>query len=246
MRRLSFALLVACVVTVGVSAHALSQDFGVSLGSSSTPQSWRGPYLGAHVGGAWGSTTASDAGGVNTLDDYWSAAPSGVVAGIQLGYNWQAGALLYGLEGDLGYLGLAGSATTTYVPLGYDTSTSTDSDFYLTLRGRLGVMINQWALYATGGYIGADTTVSILGACDALLVCGAPAISGSNSSFRSGWTLGGGIEGELGGAWTAKVEYLYYDLGSRTVTTNDGSNWTLETDGQLVRAGVNYRFGGGN
>lgn len=252
MRRVGFVLLVAaCATAAGVSAPALSDGAPYEAPSllSPTPQSWRGYYLGAHVGGAWGSTTASDTGGINTLDDYWSAAPSGVVAGIQLGYNWQNGPLLYGLEGDLGYLGLAGSATTTYVPLGYDTSTSTDSDFYLTLRGRLGVIFNQWALYATGGYIGADTTVSILGACDALLVCGTPTVSGSNSSFRSGWTLGGGIEGELGGAWTAKVEYLYYDLGSRTVTTNGGgvsNSWTLDTDGQLVRAGVNYRFGAGN
>jgi outer membrane immunogenic protein len=234
MRRLSFVLFMA--LGMGITGPAVSQDV---VG----PQSWRGLYLGAHVGGAWGSTTAYDYGGVNTLDDYWSAAPSGVVAGMQLGYNWQAGALLYGLEGDLGYLGLAGSATSTYVPLGYDTSTSTDSDFYLTLRGRLGVMINEWALYATGGYIGADTTVSILGACDAQLVCTTPTVTGSNSSFRSGWTLGGGMESALSPGCTAKIEYLYYDLGSRSVTTSDGGNWTLETDGQLVRAGVNYRFG---
>jgi outer membrane immunogenic protein len=255
MRRLSYVVLVACVITVGVHEHARADGYGYEPAPSSTPYSWRGFYLGAHVGGAWGSTDAYDSGGVITLSDYWSAAPSGVVAGLQLGYNWLAGPVLYGLEGDLGYLGLAGSATTTYVPLGYDTSTQTDSDFYLTLRARLGVIINKWALlYATGGYIGTDTTVSILGACDAALVCSTPTVGGSNSSFRSGWTLGGGLEGELGqdmggGAWTAKVEYLYYDLGSTSVTTNIGgaiNTWTLETDGSLVRAGLNYRFGGPN
>jgi outer membrane immunogenic protein len=134
------------------------------------------------------------------------------------------------------------------VPLGYDTSTQTDSDFYLTLRGRLGVIFNQWAFYATGGYIGADTTVSIVEACDGL-VCGPFTVSGSSSSFRSGWTLGGGIEGDLGGPWTAKIEYLYYDLGSTNVTTNVNglvNNWDVQTDGSLVRAGLNYRFGGPN
>lgn len=248
MRRLSFAFFVACCVTVGVSAPALSQDFGISVGNSPATYEWRGLYGGAHVGGAWGSSTAHDTAGINTLNDYWSAAPSGVVAGLQLGYNWQNGPLLYGVEGDLGYLGLAGSAATTYVPLGYDASTHTDTDFYLTLRGRLGVIFNQWAFYATGGYIGADTTVSIVEGCDGILGCGAPfRVNGSNSSFRSGWTLGGGLEAELdGGGWTAKVEYLYYDLGSKTVTTAAGgvtSNWTVETDGSLVRAGLNYRFG---
>jgi outer membrane immunogenic protein len=248
MRRLSFALLVACAigVSVSVSAPALSQDYGVSLGSSPATVGWRGLYGGAHLGGAWGSTTAYDTSGINSLSDYWSAAPSGVVAGLQLGYNWQNGPVLYGVEGDLGYLGLAGSAASTYVPFGYDASTKTDSGFYMTLRGRVGVIMNQWVFYATGGYIGTDTTVSILEACDAV-TCGTQEnISGSNSSFRSGWTLGGGIEGELSPSWTAKVEYLYYDLGSRTVTTHGTggpNNWTIDTDGSLVRAGLNYRFG---
>jgi len=244
MRHLSFALIMSCAIGVCVSAPALSQDYGFD--SSPAAQSWRGLYGGAHLGGTWGSTEARDAGGTVTLNDYWSAAPSGVVAGLQLGYNWQNGPVLYGVEGDIGYLGLAGSATSTYVPLGYDTSTKTDSGFYLTLRGRLGVTFNQWALYATGGYIGADTTVSILGACDALFNCTTGAVSGSNSSFRNGWTLGGGVEGELGARWTAKVEYLYYDLGSTTVTTSGAggtNNWSTDTDGSLVRAGLNYRFG---
>ncbi len=246
MRRLSFVLLVACCVTVGVSARALSQTYGVSLEGTPALHQWQGLYGGAHLGGAWGSSSATDSGGYNTLTDYWSAAPSGVVAGVQLGYNWRNGPVLYGVEGDLGYLGLAGSATTTYVPLGYDASTQTDSGFYMTLRGRLGVIFNQFAFYATGGYIGADTTVSIVEECGGVLCTNPFVVDGSNSSFRSGWTLGGGIEGDLGGPWTAKVEYLYYDLGSRNITTNVNgltNTWNAQTDGSLVRAGLNYKFG---
>jgi outer membrane immunogenic protein len=221
------------------SATAQGQEYPPALG-------WEGLYMGAHVGGAWGSTEANGAGGAVVLNDYWSSAPSGVVAGLQLGYNWRNGPVLYGLEGDIGYLGLAGGATSNYVPLGYETSTKTDSDFYLTLRGRLGVIFNEWMFYATGGYIGADTTVSIVGACDAWIACGTPAVAGSSSSFRNGWTLGGGLEGEVAPNWTAKVEYLYYDLGSTTVTTTGiglTNNWSVDTDGSLVRAGLNYRFG---
>jgi outer membrane immunogenic protein len=243
MRRVLSVAFLACAVA-GLASKALSQDYGYD--AAPVLHQWRGLYGGAHVGGAWGSTSAHDTGSANTLDDYWSAAPSGVVAGVQLGYNWQAGSLLYGVEGDLGYLGLAGSATTAYVPFGYDRSTHTDSGFYMTLRGRLGVVLDQWALYATGGYIGADTTVSIVEACGDT-VCGGPfAVSGSNSSFRSGWTLGGGAEFVLGGPWTAKAEYLYYDLGSRTVTTTGTgtTTWKADTDGSLVRAGINYRFSG--
>jgi outer membrane immunogenic protein len=166
------------------------------------------------------------------------------VIGGTLGYNWQAGPVIFGLEGDLGNLGLAGSGGY-YVPLGYDASTTTDADFYMTLRGRLGVVMNGWMLYFTGGYLGADTTVSVLEACDTLF-CTAPVVSASSSSFRNGWTLGAGLEAAIEGAWTAKIEYLYYDLGTVNLTTPAGvvgpNNWSVETDGSLVRAGVNYRF----
>lgn len=245
MRRLSFALLLSCAIGVGASASASAQNYGVSFENPSLGGGWRGLYGGVHLGGTWGSTNAYDSGGSNTLDDYWSAAPSGVVAGGQLGYNWVTGPVLYGVEGDIGYLGLAGSATTAYVPFGYDSSTQTDLDFYMTLRGRLGIVANSWLFYATGGYIGADTTVSIVEGCDSFL-CGGPfVVGGSKSGFRSGWTLGGGLEGELSDRWTAKIEYLYYDLGSTNITTTAGgtsSRWTLDTDGSLVRAGLNYRF----
>lgn len=250
MRRLSLALFVTCVITAGSIEQALSDGAPYEYepaGVVASPASlWTGFYLGAHVGGTWGSSTATDSSGATTINDYWSAAPSGVVAGAQLGYNWQLGPMIYGLEGDLGNLGLAGSATTSFVPGGYETSTSTDAGFYLTLRGRLGFLMNGWMLYATGGYIGSDTTVSVIEECDSL-ICTAPTVSASNSSFRSGWTLGGGFESELATGWSWKVEYLYYDLGSETAYTDSSigggpNSWTVDTDGQLVRAGFNYRF----
>jgi outer membrane immunogenic protein len=246
MRRLALALCATCVITAAATEEARSDGpYGYPSPTVITAPGWTGLYLGAHLGGAWGSSTATDSSSATTLTDYWSAAPSGFVAGVQLGYNWQFGPMVYGLEGDLGNLGLAGSATTTYVPYGYDTSTNTDAGFYLTLRGRLGFLVNGWLLYATGGYIGADTTVSVLEACNSL-ICSATA-SASAESFRSGWTIGGGVEAGISDGWTAKLEYLYYDLGSETAYTNASlsggpNSWTINTDGSLVRVGVNYRF----
>jgi outer membrane immunogenic protein len=248
MRRHLLAVFVACVSIAGATERALSDgapSYDYAPAYTPAPQGWRGFYLGAHLGGTWGSSSANGETGV-TLDDSWSSSPSGVVVGATLGYNWQLGPMIYGIEGDLGNLGMAGSGGY-YVPFGYDASTNTDTDFYLTLRGRLGVLMNGWMLYATGGYLGADTTVSILEACD--VFCTTPTVSASNSSFRNGWTIGGGLEATIEGAWTAKVEYLYFDLGSANVTTppNPGSGigantWNIETDGSLVRAGINYRF----
>lgn len=249
MRRHWLAVFVACVSIAGATGRALSDgapyDYPAPSVYPVAPLSWTGFYLGAHLGGTWGSSTAEGSTGV-TLDDSWSASPSGLVAGATLGYNWQLGPVIYGIEGDLGNLGLAGSGGY-YVPFGYDASTTTDAGFYLTLRGRLGVLVNGWMLYVTGGYLGADTTVKVLESCDVL--CSTPSVGASNSSFRNGWTLGGGFETVLQGSWTAKLEYLYYDVGSVSLTTPAGSGigantWNVETDGQLVRAGINYRFGG--
>lgn len=247
MRRHLLAVFVACVSIAGAAERALSDGapYDYTPTYAPTPLSWTGFYLGAHLGGTWGSSTANGETGV-TLDDSWSTSPSGVVAGLTLGYNWQLGPVVYGIEGDLGNLGLAGSGGY-YVPFGYDASTTTDSDFYLTLRARLGVLMNGWMLYATGGYLGSDTTVSVLEACDTL--CSTPTVSASNSSFRNGWTIGGGFETALEDAWTLKVEYLYFDLGSVSLTTPAGSGigantWNVDTDGSLVRAGLNYRFSG--
>lgn len=248
MRRHWLTVFVACVSMIGATERALSDGVPYDYGPSSYPAphlGWTGFYIGAHLGGTWGSSTATGSTGV-TLDDSWSYSPSGLVAGGTLGYNWQLGPVIYGLEGDLGNLGLAGSGGY-YVPFGYDASTTTDAGFYMTLRGRLGVLMNGWMLYATGGYIGASTTVSVLEACD--IWCSVPTVSAESSGFRNGWTIGGGFEAALEGAWSAKVEYLYYDLGSVSLTTPAGSGigsntWNVETDGSLVRAGINYRFTG--
>lgn len=249
MRRFLLAVSVACVSLAGAAERAWSDGapYEYSAPITSAPMSWRGFYLGAHLGGAWGSSTATDSSSATVLNDYWSAAPSGVVAGAQLGYNWQVGPVIYGVEGDIGNLGLGGSAQTSYVPWGYDTSTSTDAGFYMTLRGRLGFLVNGWMLYATGGYIGADTTVSVVESCNDIF-CDA-GVSAENSSFRSGWTIGGGFETEIAPYWSAKVEYLFYDLGSETAHTSNSlaggpNSWTVDTDGSLVRAGINYHFAG--
>ena len=65
------------------------------------------------------------------------------------------------------------------------------------------------------------------------------------SSDQTGWTIGAGLEASLARNWTAKVEYLYVDLGSFNCGLNCGAG--LVTDNvsfhaNLLRAGVNYKF----
>jgi outer membrane immunogenic protein len=105
---------------------------------------WTGWYGGIHFGGTWGSTGAFDLDGYSPLPgplppgpplppgDHWNADTAGFVAGGQLGYNWQVGVLLLGLEGDVGDLGLNGSANSNAPFVNGDLASRTEADFYLT------------------------------------------------------------------------------------------------------------------
>ena len=246
MRLLKNAFLISTLVT-GITGAALADGYEVPLRTVAPRYSWSGFYGGAHLGGTWGSTSATDNNSYNAFGDTWDANTSGFVAGIQLGYNLQAGPVVFGIEGDLGDLGLHGDAATNFPLVGGDTSSRTDADFYTTVRGRLGIAADDWLFYATAGYFGADTRVSIVDTCTTSPPCGFSSIDAPDKSFRSGWTVGGGIEAALGSAWTAKAEYLYYDLGSTTVTglaagTGPQFSWDIDTHGNIVRAGMNYRF----
>jgi outer membrane immunogenic protein len=110
--------------------------------------------------------------------------------------------------------------------------------------------------YATGGLaygevkIGGSTTGdSTLGTPTTVVLSGA-------SSTRAGWTAGAGVEGMIGGGWTAKLEYLYMDLGTVSggpdaltgilvpVRTTGAVSYSSHFTDNIVRAGVNYHFNG--
>ena len=152
--------------------------------------------------------------------------------------------MLYGLEGDLGELGLGGSATQAYVPFIYNTSTGTDIDFYLTLRGRLGILFNQSLLYATLGYIGADTTASVFTACT-FPPC-TVAVNAQNEVFPQRLDRRRRLRDGHQRAVDREARVSLLRLGSVNVSGVSNGNtysWTLGTDGSLVRVGLNYQFG---
>lgn len=219
--------------------------------------SWTGFYIGAHAGYNWGRSRAVDVDGYNTVvGDAWDFRTKGFVGGGQLGYNLQSGPLVFGIEADLGYLNAKGSAASPASCrfAACDTVGSLDSDFYATARGRLGLAWGQWMIYGTGGYFGLNTKTSVLDTCFAA-PCFPGITNAADSSFRHGWTAGGGIEVTLGSGWSIKGEYLYYDVGSKTLSAPlffppvaapfATFRWDTRSDGNIVRLGINYRFGDG-
>ena len=99
------------------------------------------------------------------------------------------------------------------------TSITTDDklDWFGTVRGRLGVLATPNILfYGTGG-----AAYGLVKNSATITVAGLSAVA-SSSDLRAGWTAGGGVEGALGGGWSAKVEYLYLDLGEHSAALASG------------------------
>src|ERR1700722_1014658 len=129
---------------------------------------WTGFYFGLHLGGQFGHAEDKDLDDYDVPDRPWGYPESGVIAGGQIGYNWQWHQLVLGPEFDLGYLNLDGSGVEPGSP-GNNTVGKSDSDFYTTFRGRIGVNLDWhgcWLIYATGGGIGVDLETKVIDNCD--------------------------------------------------------------------------------
>jgi outer membrane immunogenic protein len=211
---------------------------------------WTGFYIGLNVGGQWGHSENKDyeynAGTIFEEEGPkpWGYDESGVIAGGQLGYNYQWNWLVLGAEADLGYMNLDGSGTEPGSP-GGDTRAHTESDFYTTIRGRLGFALGHWLFYGTGGGIGVNYEKRITDDCD-VSPCGDNLLHGEEKDFTWGWTAGGGIEYMFNCHWTTKVEYLRYELDRDNFHGHDpdGNSFRFDgkTEGNIVRAGLNYKF----
>jgi outer membrane immunogenic protein len=176
--------------------------------------SWTGFYLGINGGGGFGRSDFSAPFATGSFDT------SGGLVGGTLGYNYQWNQLVFGVEGDIDASWIKGNAACGAF------NCETKNSWLATVRGRLGYAAGRFMPYVTGGAAFGDIKTSI-----------SPAI-GSASEDRAGWTVGGGIEANLSGPWSAKLEYLYVDLGRGAPIA--GSDASFKTN--VVRAGINYRF----
>jgi len=177
------------------------------------PYNWTGGYIGLYGGGGWGHSSFSDPLATGNFN------LSGGVIGGTLGYNYQMGQAVLGVEGDVGWSNIRGSS-----PCGL-TSCETRNNWLGTARVRLGYAVDRFMPYVTGGAAFGDVKTSVAG-------------FGDSHTTKAGWTAGGGVEAAIAGPWTAKVEYLYVDLGrGGSILGSDAS-----FKSHIVRAGLNYRF----
>jgi outer membrane immunogenic protein len=244
---------------------------------------WNGAYAGLNVGYGIGRSPTIDTGLFSVpaanifaqpFAEQFQHSPAGWIAGSQAGYNAQfASGLLLGAEADVQWTGqkntvcmfACGVNTVGFFNLGGAGDTSVLShtqqlDWLATARGRLGYATNAWLWYVTGG--AAYGRVQDSFAYTSAFIPGPPnpypsSGAGSFARNRLGWTAGAGVETQIWGNWSAKLEYLYVDLGSKSDTleivsplfgvanlprslTITGSSYLRD---HVVRFGLNYRFG---
>lgn len=209
---------------------------------------------------------------VNTATNQFNNGPNGFLGGVQAGYNYQfSPSFVAGVEADIQASTLrrdfsaTGTAVSNFGPA-WVTSTTVSNrlDYLGTVRGRVGVTPTpSLLLYSTGGLaygkVRSSTQINFDNTGGAI-----PGFtSGSFSGTRVGWTAGGGAEWMFAPNWTAKLEYLYYDLGSVSYATGGyavdvgptgfpgfgteslATRTTTRFEGNIARVGLNYTFGGG-
>lgn len=143
----------------------------------------------------------------------------GGLVGGTVGYNYQVSHVVIGLEGDIDWSDLKRNEDCA----GF--SCEIRNNWMSTVRGRLGYAFDRFMPYVTGGVAFGDIKTSVAGI-------------GDSNTTGTGWTVGGGLEAAIAGPWTAKVEYLYVDLGSGDSPVGSSENFKTN----IVRAGINYRF----
>jgi outer membrane immunogenic protein len=218
---------------------------------------WTGLYIGINAGGAVGSTTLDSvplpqpAFGALPFSQRFSS--SGFIGGGQIGYNFQTGPYVLGIETDFQGSTIKQTSTLQGLPDGAGVIVPTANnvgserlDWFGTVRGRVGLTWNSTLIYGTGGLIYGDVKSSSLTTFTPL-----PQFTyfGSASNVRAGWTVGGGIEYAFNPNWSVKAEGLYFNLGSQNYVAfplaanppfNVAHKATLT--GGLGRIGLNYKF----
>ncbi len=220
--------------------------------------SWAGPYAGLFAGYAFGQADATEATDPALPFPYYNGVPTpygfdpdGAFAGATAGFNRQWGTVVAGIEGELGYLGLRGSAIDPNGAIMFgtpDTETSFRSDFYAGLSGRLGLAAGPALLYVKGGGALLRAKASTIDPCVAPPAgCGTGLLTMRGSKTMLGWSVGAGAEWAFDPRWSAKAEYQYFDFGK--IDTAGGSNvpgefyrQSIDVIAHTVRLGVNYRF----
>jgi opacity protein-like surface antigen len=236
--------------TMLFAGPALAADLPVKaprLAPLAPVSSWAGFYLGIYGGYGWGHDSI-DA----DLFPLSNPAPKGGVFGGQIGYNWQFGTFVAGLELDSSWADLKDSQSAvvesgtvvlndTRVPFTLSETLSAKIDYLGSFRARAGFLATpDWLFYGTAGLGWAHDSIT---AAETLTIGGvSETVSTSASKSHVGWAAGGGTEYKLTPNLLLRAEYLHYGFGSETYTFSGGGSVNSKLSVDVVRGGLSYKF----
>jgi outer membrane immunogenic protein len=238
MKRLFLGSVALTVIASAASAADLPRKAPVFKAPPPVAYDWNGWYLGVNFGDALGQSKARTPGFTDGTADVNA---KGFTVGGTLGYNWQFDPRwLVGVEGDFGWLGV----NRTNIEFNDNTLVGVKTDWYGTIRGRLGYVTGPSLLYITGG----AAFVHIRDTFGGDLFGVGPT---EHTFTKTGWTIGGGIETKLSRAWSAKTEYLFIDAGSSAFGSNPNAGFgavpgvptTFDHNFHVIKTGLNYKLG---
>jgi outer membrane immunogenic protein len=210
MKRLALGLLLASIAGAASAADISAPAPAYAKAPAVSPvNNWSGFYIGAM--GGYAAEATSD-----------SSAIKGGFAGGTVGYNWQSGMFVAGIEADGAWANIRNTASIPGI------TATAKIDALATVRGRVGAAFNQILLYGTGGVALADTKVSVT----------AMGVTLSESKTQAGWTAGAGVEWMFIPRWSLKAEYLYRRFDN--VTFFGFSTGRIAVNSGQV--GVNFHF----
>jgi opacity protein-like surface antigen len=203
---------------------------------------WSGLYLGDTVGGLRGTEHWRWVGVSGGVDPDFA----GYLLSSQVGYNWQMGRIVMGVEGDFGFANGRGGVSCSNPAF----SCEANVDDLAFVTARLGYAWGRAMLYAKGGVAFGNVTAQShwnAGTGDLWDYNNdSPytlAKTASTSNWETGWTVGAGMEFALTDRWSAKAEYMHFDLGSERFTIAHPTQADVNVYGDVVRVGVNYHIG---
>jgi len=197
--------------------------------------SWAGAYIGVHAGylSGGGEVTFPGSSEFHFID------PKGFVGGVLAGYSMQAGRLVYGVEGDIGFVSAKETVDIGFAPTPADSQLETKITWNGHARGRVGYAFDRFMPFAAGG-------LAVAGVDNKAIdnVAGATA---TWSDTRVGWSLGGGFDVGLMSRAVLRVEYLYDNYGTRSLGAQTVGAVTFadrdhKLDSHTLRGAVNWRF----
>lgn len=225
-------LIVAAILAAFGTAFAGAADLPVKAPAMKVQPAlynWTGLYVGAHAGGTWGNkdwTFAPEGNNVGNHD------LSHGLGGGQIGFNYQVANWVFGAEAQVSWAAADGAHVFAANP---DVSFHSKVDWLGTVAGRIGYAWDRSLIFLKGGAAFAHDKFWIT---DGALTVGA-----TLTETRWGWMLGGGFEYGLTPNWSAKIEYNYMDLGTATLNQTTVNIYDIKQYMNVLKVGINYRFG---